>query len=146
MTLLERIIDKYIPEPNTGCWLWIAASFKDGYGGLRIRGKTYKAHRISFEVFNGPIPPDTFVCHKCDTKACINPAHLFLGTDLDNIWDMISKGRNPKGSKHGKALLTEDHVLKIRKDIRPSGVIAPEYGVKKATITGIRSRRAWKHI
>lgn len=94
MYLKTAIEEKYIPEPNTGCWLWIRRLDKQGYGRAKLKGKKIGAHRFSWMEHNGPIPKDLFVLHKCDTPACINPNHLFLGTARDNFDDMVRKGRD----------------------------------------------------
>ena len=78
--------DGCIPEPNTGCWLWLGFISPDGYG-------TRLAHRRAWELARGPIPDGMLVCHRCDVRHCVNPDHLFLGTHLDNMRDMIRKGR-----------------------------------------------------
>ena len=93
MTIQERLESYISIEPNSGCWLWTGAVISKGYGCLRINKKTHLAHRLSFEIFNGEIPPKMHVLHKCDTMPCINPKHLFLGTNLQNIEDSMRKGR-----------------------------------------------------
>src|ERR1700728_2715027 len=102
-TLLERFEFYAMPEPNTGCWLWAGAVDSDGYGAICVgpdvkkeRGyatKIRKAHRISYELFRGPIPDGLGVLHRCDMPCCVNPDHFFLGTNTDNVRDMIAKGR-----------------------------------------------------
>src|SRR5688572_4014429 len=96
-----RFDAKHMPEPNTGCWLWLAATNENGYGLLCTGSKASKrstlAHRVSFELHKGPIPPGLHVLHKCDQPACVNPEHLFAGTDLDNMDDMAAKGRARRG-------------------------------------------------
>ena len=103
--------DRCIPEPNTGCWLWMDCAHEFGYGLLKIggrKGPVVRAHRYAWELHNGPIPRGLFVCHRCDNPPCCNPAHLFLGTNADNVRDMRRKGRGfdipPRpGERHGMA-------------------------------------------
>lgn len=80
---------------KSGCWIWQGASFTDGYGKCGWFGKTRRAHRVFYEVYKGAIPEGLLVLHKCDTPLCVNPDHLWLGTQNDNSRDMISKGRQP---------------------------------------------------
>ena len=86
-----------MPEPNSGCLLWIAGTNHKGYGVLNLDGKALKAHRVAWAHRYGPIPPRLQVCHKCDVRSCINTDHLFLGTNRDNVLDMIRKGRGRNG-------------------------------------------------
>lgn len=83
---------KYIPI-LTGCWIWMSSLSDRGYGQLTIKNKTIYAHRFSWELHNGPIPEGLLVCHHCDTPLCVNPDHLFVGTQKDNILDAMRKGR-----------------------------------------------------
>jgi hypothetical protein len=91
MSWTERVL----PEPNSGCWLWTGRYGNQGYGtyGGGRRGERVQAHRLVWEVTNGPIPTGLFVLHRCDVRGCVNPAHLFLGTAKDNTRDMMAKGR-----------------------------------------------------
>ena len=93
-TVLERFEQKYEVEPNTGCWLWTAYIDPDGYGRIFYEDRDVKACRVSYQLFIGPIPIDLHVLHRCDTPACVNPKHLFLGTHADNMRDMFKKKRN----------------------------------------------------
>jgi hypothetical protein len=95
----ERFESKYYPEPNSGCWLWDAHCAKNGYGligGGGTGGGMKLAHRVSYELYVGPIPDGMNVLHKCDTPCCVNPDHLRLGTLSDNMQDMIDKRRQKK--------------------------------------------------
>lgn len=95
-----RFINKVDPDPFTGCWNFLGSKTRGGYGRMNYKNKSYKAHRLSYEKFIGAIPESyesihgTCVCHRCDNPSCVNPEHLFIGTQLDNMNDMINKGRN----------------------------------------------------
>lgn len=150
--VLTRFSERYVPEPNTGCWLWTAAMSSDGYGALRVRGKQTKTSRVSYELYRGKIPKGLFVLHKCDTPACVNPDHLFLGTQRDNMHDRRNKGRGnlPKGSKHHAAKFTEEDILRIRQlyatgEFTQQG-IADLYSTTNQTINKIILMKRWGHI
>lgn len=89
----SKWIDRAVLDPNTGCWLWPGSSNPQGYGRISWKGKQRQVTHVSYEHFKGPVPKGMLVCHKCDTPACYNPDHLFLGTHLDNRRDQIKKGR-----------------------------------------------------
>lgn len=117
----SRFMNFVCPEPNTGCWLWVGAQYGNGYGhftiGTRKLGyKTYSAHRVSFTINVGGIKNGLFVLHKCDVRACVNPDHLFLGTQKDNIRDCLKKKRmNLSGLKLGHSyrhLIKKTHCKK----------------------------------
>ena len=100
----DRFEADTIPEPNTGCWLWMGALGSWGYGVIWGDGRLKRAHRVAFELYVGPIPEGMDVCHKCDVTWCVNPEHLFLGDDSDNQRDRALKGRariSKKGLPHG---------------------------------------------
>ena len=89
----DRFLSK-ISKTESGCWLWTASKVTSGYGKFRYNGKQVMAHRASYMMHNNcEIPKDIMVCHKCDVPACVNPDHLFLGTNRDNRLDSINKGR-----------------------------------------------------
>lgn len=92
-SVAERLADNSVPEPNTGCVLWLGAVNTKGYGLMSVDDVMRMVHRLAYEVDNGPIPPRTLVCHKCDQPSCIRADHLFSGTHKDNAQDKVAKGR-----------------------------------------------------
>lgn len=149
-----RFFNKVEPVTESGCWLWTAAT-QQGYGrfGTDDR-KTVLAHRYSWAVVHGSIPHGMHVCHKCDTPACVNPDHLFLGSDKDNIEDMYRKGRGnnaargPKGTRSSFAKISEATVLDIyaTRGIESMDKTAKRLGVSRSTVAHIRSGRQWSTV
>jgi len=146
--LQRRLEAKYIPEPNSGCHLWIGALDVGGYGVIATGTKTpagskltIAAHRASFLLHNGPSSLDGgyFACHRCDLRCCVNPDHLFKGDGFDNMQDAASKGRL-------RTSLTSDDVLAILADDDFDTVIAANDGVDRKTIGNIKTGRNWKHV
>jgi len=139
-------------DKSGNCWEWIAGFGHCGYGQFRVGDKPQLSHRVSWKLENGPIPEGLFVLHKCDNPPCVNPKHLFLGTQKDNLADMTSKGRrgSSPGEKSWNSKLTADQVyqiLKLHKTNHTSYKITADiYGVAYTTITNIVHRRAWKHL
>jgi hypothetical protein len=129
--LQERFDEKYMPEPNSGCWLWISTMGKSRYGQIQKKengrpGMRY-AHRISWELHNGEIPANAHVLHKCDNPSCVNPNHLFLGSQSLNMKDKVRKGRHPKGENSASSKITEADAIAIFNDTRLHKAIAELY-------------------
>ncbi len=145
----ERFQSRYTPIPIAGCWVWDGA-LVDGYGHIQTGGNAGRtielAHRLSWKLHVGEIPAGMSVLHECDVRCCVNPAHLFLGTNLDNVRDRVQKKRSAKGDKHSRAQLTEDQVIAIRADKRPTALIAESYGVSYFTVWMILRRKSWRHL
>ena len=137
---------KYVIDKKTGCWNWIGSRFPNGYGQ-----STYAqyAHRASWLLFKGEIPKNKYVLHKCDNPSCVNPDHLFLGDQFDNMRDCSTKGRSARGSKNGQSKITEEKAIEIRsyydqgcriKDIAafmklPAGLVGK-----------VANRLNWRHV
>lgn len=147
----ERFWEK-VKKTET-CWIW-SAHRRGNYGriGKGVTCRDVNAHRVSWEIHNGPIPKGMNVLHRCDNRPCVNPDHLFLGTQADNLNDCVLKGRHGdwRGEKNGRAKLTGKQVREIREKYLPKEVtaskLAKEYGVSRMHIYKILYRTNWKHI
>ena len=145
----ERIESKVEKIPEAGCWIWMGATQVRGYGELISHNRKHLAHRASYEAFVGPIPKGMNVCHSCDNVYCVNPAHLFLGTQKQNLQDMASKGRSTRGQRNPMAKLTEEEVKDI-KYFLSIGIndsdIAKQYEVTRGAINLIKQGKRWNHV
>jgi hypothetical protein len=136
-------------EDSESCWLWTGYIGENGYGAFGIRGKMYKAHRVSYFIEHGRIDNDRLVLHRCDVRNCVNPTHLFLGTPKDNSQDAVRKARNTKlyGEQNGKSKLTRAAVLAIRRICKRGGVyqktVAKQFGVSEATVSYVVHGGRW---
>ena len=150
MPVAERFWAKV--QKTDGCWLWVARNkVGRGYGRFHPSKRGVLAHRYSWELANGPIPPGLEVMHKCDTPSCVRPNHLKLGTHQDNMDDMVAKGRSPKsiGDKSGRAILSAEDVITIRARVAAGEVqrkVAADYGVAFSTICAVVKRQNWAHL
>lgn len=143
---LSAKIRHYSSEPNArGCVLWTAAKNTRGYGVLLHQGKIHLAHRLAWLDANGPVPPGLCVLHHCDTKDCVNVAHLFLGTNLDNTTDMMRKGRGVQvcGEACGTSTLSESEVRAIRAADGLMREIGERFGVSARHVGAIKARKSW---
>jgi hypothetical protein len=152
---LEDRFKSCLSSPDSkGCILWSGAKNQKGYGYISKEGVQRKAHRVAWEIAHGPIPDGLVVCHKCDVPSCVNIEHLFLGTNSDNMRDMVAKGRHVNNGKHGAAShfakLNEDMVAEIRRRHSVGGVsqtrLGKEFNVSAATVCEIVSRKTWAHL
>lgn len=159
--MTKQDIDRFwskVRKCRNGCWEWQGWKTKRGYGHFNFKGRPFRAHRISWFLKTGSLSefnPFEISCilHKCDNPSCVNPEHLFIGTQQDNADDMVQKNRLPKisrvGQNNGHVKLTEECVINIRREYT-EGVLRKElrerYNVSKTAISAIINRRRWVHI
>ena len=174
-TFLDRFWDYVETAGPEDCWHWMGATIKAGYGRFHVRGNFTKpnsvedyAHRIMWEITYGPIPDGIQVLHSCDNPPCVNPIHLFLGTQSDNMKDAIKKGRlrpnlqkanearkahpglNVRGESQGSSKLNSSDVLAIRRRYSGGDIsqrkLAQEYKITQATLWSVLKRETWAHV
>lgn len=160
INLTESDIKRFWPKVNKShkdeCWEWTGHCAKSGlgYGKFRVDGGARMAHRISFQIANGPPPTDKCVCHKCDNPKCVNPNHLFLGTSAENHNDALKKGRafcfKPmNGERHPMTKLKDVDVCEIRR-LASEGISSTElslkFNVNRRVIATIKRGDSWKHL
>lgn len=151
MSLREYIEERCIPEPNTGCWLWLRSVGSHGYGNACLPGtRVTTAHRVSYLAFNGEIPDGMLIQHSCDNRICVNPDHLSLGTDKTNAEDKMRKGRgNHEGRvfpPHPTRKLTPGQVVSVRQSSESVAKIARRVSMDPAAIQRIRDGRHYRDI
>lgn len=142
---MQTILAECDMIPYEGCWLHPGLTRK-GYSRFYWNGKYERGHRVTYAYFRGEIPPGMLVCHTCDNRDCINPDHLFLGTNKMNMADCVSKGRIARGTKQGASKLTNGDVHFIRNELA-RGITCEELGerycVADTTIGAIKHGKNW---
>jgi hypothetical protein len=148
---LTNFFEKYVEIDYKGCWIWLGSNNGKGYGHLTNPSRRIHvmSHRLSWMFFRGQIPDELKVLHKCDNRLCVRPNHLFLGTQLDNMKDCISKGRKEVGEDNARSKLTESQVLEIRY-LYSEGLsrreISKIFDVLPNQIRLIVKNLRWKHL
>lgn len=147
-----------VEKMPSGCWHWTGSLNKTGYGQFNLNGdRPILTHRASWLIYNGEIPanPESayrtmYVLHRCDNPKCVNPEHLFLGSQQGNMDDKMEKGRhsygNALGEKHGNAKLTADLVREIRASSETESQLSKRLGIARSSIYAARRRQTWKHV
>lgn len=151
-SLSDRFWGKvYVNTLGPGCWLWVGAINPDGYGTFQVATRqSALAHRVAWELTHGPIPDGAYVLHHCDVPGCVNPGHLFIGSQADNVADMMSKGRHggSAGAANGRAKLTRSEVAEIRSRYKAGNIsqsaLARQYRVAQQLVSRIVRGEAWQ--
>lgn len=139
----------FFPIDSYGCWMWIGTTGTDRYGVFVINRKPHRSSRLMWEIRYGEIPSGFCVCHACDNPRCCNPAHLFLGTQGDNIKDKVDKKRQAMGESSGRAILTESDVIEIFR-LRHIGLthkeISKVFDIDRSHVGDILHSKCWRHL
>ena len=144
--LSDKIEKHTIRIPESGCWVWMSTIHENGYGRVCAGKKPFYAHRVSYEQKYGPIPSGMMALHHCDVRCCVNPDHIFVGTQQNNMTDKVRKNRQAKGISHGNAKLTEDQVLEIKYSSETSIKLAAKFDYPASMIRAIKNGNLWKHL
>jgi hypothetical protein len=149
----KRFTDKFKKREPDECWEWTGAKHPSGYGSIWFKGQSTGAHRVSWIIHKGPIPDNLFVCHHCDNPPCVNPKHLFLGTNQDNLKDAAKKNRlkYPKGTfasdeTHQRSKLSNEQVRIIRSGKFRNNFLAKKFNVTHFTISRAKNRKTYKDV
>lgn len=152
---IARFKSKIEIDEQTGCWMWCGDFTRGGYGSFFFLGKSERAHRAAYMIYRGEIADGLVVCHSCDTPACVNPEHLFVGTYQENTQDMWGKGRrergNPKirGTQNKGSKLTDEDVRKIRSLVeqgKTKAEVGRLFGIRDSHVCKIVQRKSWSHV
>jgi len=151
--ILARFFSRVDYGTASECWEWTHLQNSTGYGRFSLSDKTHLAHRVSYQIFVASIPEGKVVCHQCDNRLCVNPAHLWLGTQSDNISDAVKKGRihrpDTRGAQNGNTPLTEPDVVAIKRALGAGSRqkdLAQSFCVDVSTISNIKLGKTWSHI
>jgi hypothetical protein len=140
-------MNRFIPEPNSGCWLWEGPISDRGYGYIYKGGERFLAHRVLWEQHHGQKAPP-LLRHACDMPGCVNPEHVLPGTKADNARDamMRKRMRFSCGEQHGRSKLTDEQVYAIRRAEGSDSAIARTFGVSATNVDSIKRRRTWSQL
>lgn len=146
--VVRKFEAKCEPYREDFCQLWLGARHKDGYGRMVVARVDIRAHRLSHWIHRGPIPDDVAVLHHCDNRLCVNPDHLYLGSQTENMRDASSRKRlrPPLGERHVRSKLTADLVRLIRSSPLSGAELARQHDLAKSTVNRARRGSSWEHV
>ncbi|QDH94161.1 hypothetical protein Ro103_43 [Escherichia phage vB_EcoP-Ro103C3lw] len=130
----------------TGCIEFTGKLDSNGYGRVMVDRNRHLVHRLSYQIHKGPIPDGMVVMHSCDNRGCINPEHLSVGTQRDNMQDKMTKGRQSRGARLRKSSLTDLDIMAIRSSLSSTSELSDRYSVSRVTIRNIQRRKTWQHV
>lgn len=145
---VNRFWARFTENGPNDCWPWMGSKWHFGHGRLYSFGLDFRAHRLSYELFEGDIPAGLCVCHHCDNPGCVNPNHLYLGDKTQNTADRDRRGRTSKGERHYAARLSAEDVRAIRAEYAPGrgAQLARRYGVSAEHVMAIVKRKKWRSL
>lgn len=150
MSVEDRFFAMTRRDEETGCLIWTGQRDKYGYGRFKLRGKPMKAHRVATELAGKSLGDDEDGLHSCDNPSCVDHEHLFAGTDVENMADMVAKGRSACGERHPSKKMTEELVAQLRFDHATGAFnhsqLGARYGIGKGQARRIALRLGWRHI
>lgn len=140
----EHFDKNIFPVTECGCWIWMGSLLRQGYGRFSAGRRNQRAHRYAFERFRGPIPDGMGVLHTCDIRCCVNPDHLFVGTNADNMRDKERKRRGIYGERNHATKLTANLVRMVLVSSESNANLGRRLGVHCSTIRRIRIGKTWR--
>jgi len=143
---LDTLLSMSMPVTESGCWIWLGSTTKSGYGRICIDRKDHLAHRFALSVSGGNVSKSDLVMHKCDNPICVNPEHLQIGTQCDNMKDMARKGRSSKGAMRYNAKLNESIVKYIRDSGEHPKILAAQLNVSRELVRDVKANKRWRHV
>lgn len=143
-SLNDRFWEKV--EKTTSCWNWIANKNRKGYGRIWVDGRNEFAQRVAFTMLYGQFNKKMRILHCCDNPSCVNPKHLYIGTDADNGRDKAIRGRAAMGEKNGNSKLKPKDIIAIRRSADSYANLARTFGIDRTQVWNIKTKRQWKHL